>query len=46
MFYTVVAIYRGYEICKMNAGYTVEYLGDEIYFNTVDDAKLFIDEIK
>lgn len=47
LYYKVVDIYRGHEICKFDdAGYLVEYLGDEVYFETVDDAKLFIDEIQ
>ncbi len=38
-------IYRDVEICKLQSGYTVFYEGDEVYFETVDDAMLFIDEV-
>lgn len=35
--------YRGYEIEEFGNGFTVFFEGDEIYFDTVDDAKWFID---
>lgn len=28
----------------MGAGYTIFYCGEELYFDTVEDAKKFIDE--
>lgn len=37
--------YRDYEIDIFADGYTVCYCGDEVYFDTVEDAKAFIDEI-
>lgn len=41
-------IYKGYTIEKSifrGANYTVFYNGDEILFNTIEEAKAFIDEI-
>ena len=35
--------YRGYLICEYFNGYTINYMGDELYFDTVADAKDFID---
>lgn len=37
-------VYKGYEIEDFMTGYTVFYNGDEIYFDTIDEAKAFIDE--
>ena len=37
--------YRGYTIEELFGGYTVFYHGDEIYFDTLDGAKEFIDEL-
>jgi len=38
--------YKGYEIELFGNGYTVFYCGDEVYFNTVEEAKAFIDEVE
>lgn len=37
-------MYKGYEIEPFESGYTVFFCGDEIYFDTEDEAKAFIDE--
>lgn len=39
--------YKGYEIEATYAlhGYTVFYEGDEIYFDAIDEAKAFIEEV-
>lgn len=38
--------YKGYEIDNSFGDfYTVLYCGDEVAFNTIDEAKEFIDEI-
>jgi hypothetical protein len=37
-------MYKGYEIEAFGSGYTVFFCGDEIYFDTEDEAKAFIDE--
>ena len=37
--------YRGYTIEELFGGYTVFYHGDEIFFETLDGAKEFIDEL-
>lgn len=38
--------YKGYEIESFGKGYTVFYQGDELYFDTVEDAENFIDALK
>lgn len=41
--------YNGYDISYMPDyvdGYTVQYNGDDIVFDTIDDAKTFIDDLK
>lgn len=38
------AMYKGYEIEEFGPGYTVFFEGDEVYFNTIEEAKAFIDE--
>lgn len=45
--YHVEETYRGYDICHwIGQSYVyVEYCGDEIQFESVDDAELFIDTI-
>lgn len=37
-------MYKGYEIEVFGSGYTVFYEGDEIYFDTEEEAKAFIDQ--
>lgn len=39
--------YRGFFIDEdmVLGGYTVQYCGDEIFFDTIDEAKSFIDEV-
>lgn len=37
--------YKGYEIETFFEGFTVFFEGDEIYFDTMDEAKRFIDEL-
>lgn len=37
-------MYKGYEIETFGPGYTVFFEGDEIYFDTEEEAKAFIDE--
>ena len=37
-------MYKGYEIEIFGSGFTVFFEGDEIYFNTEEEAKAFIDE--
>lgn len=37
-------MYKGYEIEAFGAGVTVFFCGDEIYFDTEEEAKAFIDE--
>lgn len=39
-------MYKGYEIEVFGSGYTVFYEGDEIFFDTQEDAKAFIDEVE
>ena len=36
-------IYKGYEIQPFGNGFTVFFEGDEVYFETQEDAELFID---
>ena len=38
-------MYKGYEIDEFGEGFTVFYCGDEIYFETFNEAKEFIDEL-
>ena len=38
--------YRGYMIEAFLDGFTVFYCGDEVYFDTVEDAKEFIREVE
>jgi len=38
-------VYKGYEIETFSNGYTVFYHGDEVYFDTIEQAKAFIDEV-
>lgn len=38
--------YKGFYIEAFGAGFTVEYCGDEIYFDTVAAAEAFIDSIE
>lgn len=41
--------YNGYDISYLPDyvdGYTVQYNGDDIVFDTIDDAKAFIDDLK
>ncbi len=41
-------IYKGFAICFNFYGHndiSVQYCGDDVMFNSVDDAKRFIDEI-
>lgn len=37
-------MYKGYEIEVFGPGYTVFFDGDEVYFDTVEEAKEFIDQ--
>ena len=37
--------YKGFEIEELFGGYTVTFEGDEIYFDTVEEAKEFIDTL-
>ena len=37
--------YNGYKIECFRNGYIVEYCGDEIYFDTIEEAKKFIDTL-
>lgn len=37
--------YREYTITEHGSGYTVFYMGEEIFFDTLDGAKMFIDEL-
>lgn len=37
--------YKGFYIEPFRNGYTVFYQGDEVYFDSVDEAKQFIDEV-
>lgn len=37
--------YREYTITEHGSGYKVFYMGEEIFFNTLDDTKMFIDEL-
>ena len=37
--------YNGYSITKCLGGYTVTYNGEEIYFDTMSEAKNFIDSL-
>ncbi len=37
--------YKGFYIEIFGNGFTVFFQGDEIYFNTVEEAKTFIDEM-
>jgi hypothetical protein len=39
-------MYKGYEIEIFGSGYTVFYEGDEIYFDSQEAAKAFIDEVE
>ena len=39
-----MTMYKGYEIEVFGPGYTVFFEGDEVYFDTVEEAKAFIDE--
>lgn len=45
--YLLVETYRMYEICHWQGqeGYFVESDGDEIQFETVQDAEIFIDSL-
>lgn len=47
MFYVIVSVYRGYEIGRIQneIGFYLEYEGESLYFETVEDAKLFIDVV-
>lgn len=36
--------YKGYVIETFGSGYTIFFQGDEIYFNSIEQAKNFIDE--
>lgn len=39
-------MYKGYEIEEfMGIGYTVFYQGDEVFFETEEEAKEFIEEV-
>lgn len=40
--------YRNYYICKLEheTFYTVQYLSDELIFNTLEEAKKFIDNLE
>lgn len=41
--------YKGYDISYIPdyvEGYTVQYCGDDIVFDTIDEAKAFIDDLK
>lgn len=37
--------YKGYEIENFGSGYTVCYQGDEIHFETIEEAKMFIEGV-
>lgn len=37
-------MYKGYEIEIFGCGFTVFFEGDEVYFDTEEEAKAFIDE--
>lgn len=37
--------YKNYFIEKFMSGYTVYFNGDEVFFNTVEEAQEFIDNI-
>ena len=39
-------MYKGYEIEAQLGGFTVFYQGDEIFFQTEDEAKTFIDGLE
>lgn len=44
-FANVIEVYKEYEICKLGNGFTVFYEGDEVYFQTLEEARNFISEI-
>lgn len=37
--------YKGFTIEKLFGGYTVLFEGDEVFFDTIEQAKAFIDEV-
>lgn len=37
--------YKGYEIETFGSGYTVYYMGDEIFFDTLEESMRFIDDV-
>lgn len=38
-------IYKNYEISTFSSGYTVFFEGEELYFDTLEDARAFIDTL-
>ena len=38
--------YRGHWIYPHNKHFTVDYMGDEYFFNAIDEANAFIDEVE
>ncbi len=38
--------YKGYYYYDFGAGFTVDYMGDELYFDTVDELEAFIDSLE
>ena len=41
----MMVVYKSFEICPYKNGYTVDYCGDMVYFDTVEDAMEFIDSL-